>query len=665
MSLVLRVGLVVALGFADLLLPGPLRAQAPPAQVEKFLQAELAELQKLLAAETHRREAAAAKNGKRLDDQALADAAVFPKAAEWILRHQEFYKPNYVDQTQKVLKLGKERVRQLADNKVPWRNQVGSRVLGYVSKVDGSVQPYALTLPAKIDAKSGKRWPLYVKLHGRAATMNEVNFITRYEDKPLPKDQTWIQLDVFGRTNNAFRFAGETDVFEAIADVRLRYPIDDKRITLWGFSMGGAGAWHLGVHHPSDWASVGAGAGFVDFYKYQKRKEKLPSYQDKTLTIYDAVDYAMNAADVPIITYGGEIDPQLAAGKTMVAAAEKVNVKIPLIIGKGMGHKFNPESQKKFMAFHAEHNKQGRPAYPGAKKIRFTTYTLKYNTCDWLTISEMNFLYQPATVESELTKDGVLKLSTKNVAMLAIDREVAEQIEIDGDKLVLQSAAEGLLPNVYYEKGREGWFVLSYNESRRYMANPNTNKRHNLQGPIDDAFMEPFVCIQGTGTPWVQEQHAWADWTLARFDREFDKWMRGKIPIIKNEELTEKMIEDKNLILFGDPGSNKVLAKVLAKLPIEWTKDAIKVGGKTWDPKVHGLSMIYPNPLNPNRYVVINSGHTFHAKDFQASNAWLFPRLGDIAVQKFQKKDKGGYEETTEWAALFHSGWLLPPGDSK
>jgi hypothetical protein len=137
--------------------------------------------------------------------------------------------------------------------------------------------------------------------------------------------------------------------------------------------------------------------------------------------------------------------------------------------------------------------------------------------------------------------------------------------------------------------------------------------------------------------------------------------MRGKVPIIKDTELTEELIADKNLILFGDPGSNQVLAKVLAKLPIEWTRDSLKVGGMTWDPKAHGLSMIYPNPLNPRRYVVINSGHTFHAKDFQASNAWLFPRLGDIAVQRFQKRGSGGYDESVEWAALFHSGWLLPP----
>jgi hypothetical protein len=36
--------------------------------------------------------------------------------------------------------------------------------------------------------------------------------------------------------------------------------------------------------------------------------------------------------------------------------------------------------------------------------------------------------------------------------------------------------------------------------------------------------------------------------------------------------------------------------------------------------------------LNPKKYVVINSGHTFGEAEFKGTNALLFPRLGDYAV---------------------------------
>jgi hypothetical protein len=76
------------------------------------------------------------------------------------------------------------------------------------------------------------------------------------------------------------------------------------------------------------------------------------------------------------------------------------------------------------------------------------------------------------------------------------------------------------------------------------------------------------------------------------------------------------------------------MAKVIAKLPIVWTKSAIGIGSESFSAVDHVPVLIYPNPLNPKRYVVINSGHTFGDADFRGTNAWLYPRLGDYAILK-------------------------------
>src|SRR5258708_13497404 len=60
------------------------------------------------------------------------------------------------------------------------------------------------------------------------------------------------------------------------------------------------------------WGVSEAGAGLTERIKYAKL-ENLPPYQQAALHIYDAMDYAVNAFDAPIIGYGGEIDPQLEA----------------------------------------------------------------------------------------------------------------------------------------------------------------------------------------------------------------------------------------------------------------------------------------------------------------------------------------------------------------
>jgi len=590
----------------------------------------------------------------------LADVEVYAKAAEWIVRHNEFFKPDYSAHTLAALKTGRGRAAELANGSPKWEQTPGRRILAYRSAVDESVQPYAISLPAAFGKEPERRWPLHLVLHGRGATLNEVSFIREHDGKAA--DDEWIQLNVFGRTNNAYRFAGETDVFEALADVKRRYRIDDRRIVLHGFSMGGAGSWHLGLHHPSRWCSVGPGAGFVDFYKYQKVEAPLPFYQDLALSIYNPIDYALNAFNVPICTYGGEKDEQLVASTEMVERAGKLGLAIKLLVGPGIEHDFHPESKKEFMAFHLERQRAGRPQFPLPREIRFTTRTLKYNTCDWLTIEELIVPYRETIVEARMDQQSdVLHVKTQNVAVLQLARDIAATVEIDGDKLPLASAAEGLLPGVFFENSGDRWNILSYTTSLGFTKNPDHRKRHNLQGPIDDAFMLPFVCVRGTGTPWNDAQAAWADWTLERFSGEFDKYLRGTVPVVNDSELTNEMMHEKNLILFGDPGSNAVLAKIVDRLPVRWTKSTLEVGGQKYDPAIHGVSLIYPNPLAPRKYVVVNSGHTFHAADFENSNAWLFPRLGDIAVQKFEKQE-GGYKETIAWADFFNSSWKLPSG---
>ena len=643
-------------------------AQAPAESDAVAIRSGLADLQKAIGD---------LKKAKR-DERLIADVEIYAKAVDWALRHDEFYLPKppadgskpktepkskYPQYALNAIKTGLKRAEELAAGNSSWTTQTGKNIRGYVSRVDGSVQPYAVTLPEGAGARSSKRWPLYVVLHGRGGDRNEIRFLEDHHDKPWPKDgplsaADFVQLDVFGRIDNAYRWAGETDVFEAITDVKRRYRIDDRRVVLWGFSMGGAGSWHLGVHHPDQWCSVGPGAGFVDYLNYQNQKAPLPKHQRDALHVYDALDYALNAFNVPICTYGGELDKQLAASKLMVDAAKQRDVEIKFLIGPGVEHKFHPDSFKEFMAFHRANVERGRLTSQHRKEIRFVTHTLKYNTCDWLTIEELDDHLDAATVHATVAKDGVLHLKTENVTALQVARDVAEKIEIDGDEHPLSNAGGGLLPGVFYVWNGKHWDLLDYDQSRAFSGNPELHKRHNLQGPIDDAFMEPFVCVLPTGKPWHEGHAAWAKWTFARFAREFDKWMRGRVQTVKDSELTDEQIESKNLILFGDPSSNAVLAKIVEDLPVIWTKETLEVAGKKYDPKTQAVSLIFPNPLNATRYVVINSGHTLHDAEFIGTNALLFPRLGDIAVQSFELA-KTGFTEKTEWAASFDSKWKL------
>lgn len=587
------------------------------------------------------------------DEDALADVEIARKAAAWTLKFDEFFEARDVARTLKVLDKGLARAKELAEGRKPWAQATGGTVRGYRSKVDGSVQPYAVIIPAR---KSAGKSRLDVVLHGRNATISEVRFIDSQDGKPAPADQEGIVLHVYGRGNNAFRWAGESDVFEAIDAVRRNYAVDDDKIVLRGFSMGGAGAWHLALHHPSRWSSAEAGAGFTETVRYAKLVDPSDTTR-KLLRIYDSVDYARNAFDVPIAGYGGENDSQAQASLNILEALKAQGVPMKTeglvtiaegpdfrrIVGKGMGHAVDKESARLLKAFHDDRIPRG-PVKP-AERLRFITYTLKYPRVDWLTIHRLGEHYAAATLDADL-KAGLATIKTGNVALLAVDRKVADRLRLDGKDFALAGSS----PEALFRQTPGGWEALDEAEAKAVLANTAREKAPGVQGPIDDAFTTSFLCVRGTGKPVDPRVQAWAEARLKTFADDWERWMRGNLPIKDDTAVTEEDVKTHNLILFGDPGSNSWIKTLAPALGLTWTPTELKLRGKTYPAADHAPALIQVNPRNPLRYVVINSGTSFGEKEYKGTNALLYPHAADYGVFRMgvdeTRVTEGFYDET-------------------
>jgi hypothetical protein len=530
----------------------------------------------------------------------VEDVEIYHKAARWMLRfEEEFYKPEYVKHTLAGLERGLARAKELAAGKPGWPAKKGRLSRGYRSRVDGSVQPYGVIVPESYDGRRPMR--LDVVLHGRSATMTEASFLAAHDAPGPAKD--YLVLEVFGRTNNAYRWAGETDVFEALESVEKHYRVDPDRIVLRGFSMGGAGAWHIGLHHPDRWAAVEAGAGFNETRRYAKLGD-LPPYQEAPLHIYDAFESALNAWNLPVVGYGGDQDPQLQASRNVQEQLGRegmatADLRALFLVGPQTAHRWHPESLKQSEAFLTRMVEAGRRP---PQRIRFVTYTTRYNRCFGVTVEELEKHYERAEVD--LQGD---EARTKNVARLTLPAGVRR---VDGQPVTASSL----------EKRAGKWVPARPAKGLR--------KTHGLQGPIDDAFREAFVCVRPRG----------GSAALDRFAQEWAKWLRGDLPVKDEAAVTPADVENKHLVLFGDPSNNRWIARVENKLPLRW-----RAG--------HTLALIYPNPLNPKRYVVLNSGHTFGEKEFRGTNALLYPRWGDWAVLRGEEVVSAGlYDES--WRPL-------------
>jgi len=206
---------------------------------ERAIQEKLSEIEKRLA--------------MVVDHPLLPDVELFSKAVSYALRHGEFYQQGDVTRALTTLQVATERLDLLLSGRSPWTTATGLIMRGYRSRIDDSVQPYGLVIPA--DLKFEEPVPLYVWLHGRGDKITDLHFIHRRRTQTgVISPPGAIVLHPFGRQCIGFKSAGEVDVLEAIEHVAGQYPVDRDRIVLMGFSMGGAGAWHLGAHYADDCA---------------------------------------------------------------------------------------------------------------------------------------------------------------------------------------------------------------------------------------------------------------------------------------------------------------------------------------------------------------------------------------------------------------------------
>ncbi len=593
----------------------------------------------------------------------LPDVQIFAKAVRDAIAYEEFLSNDDIPRAKQLLKQGRERAEQLLAGNAPWAAQQGLVVRGYVSRLDGSVQPYGVVVPASYAAVSSDRVRMDLWLHGRGEDLNEIKFLTdrqKIAGEFTPADT--IVLHPYGRYCNAFKLAGEVDVLEAMEAVKRQYRIDPDRIAVRGFSMGGAGVWHFAVHYADRFAAANPGAGFAetpDFLRvFQNETIEPTPYEAKLLHMYDCTDWAGNLFHCPTVAYSGEIDKQKQAADIMTVAMQGEGLELRHIIGAKAAHKYTPEGKQAVEEVLDSIMEVGRDRVP--LNVHFTTYTLRYSRLAWVTVDAMGEHWRAAKVDGQLLAGSDVELKTENVTALTlafapgrcpVDVNRAVEVSVDGEVLTGPAAKSDRSWTCHLKKVNGMWQVGA-------LADNDVRKRHDLQGPIDDAFLDAFMFVRPTGKFAQPAVEAWTKAEMARAIREWRKQFRGEARVKDDVDVTDSDIAAYHLVLWGDAGSNKLIGQVSGKLPIAWTSEGVKVGEQKYPADKHVLAMICPNPLNLKRYVVLNSGVTYREYDY-LNNARQIPKLPDWAVIDTSTPPNGRHPGKIVAADFFDEAWKL------
>ncbi|HCP83838.1 MAG TPA: hypothetical protein DIT88_05500 [Planctomycetaceae bacterium] len=232
--------------------------------------------------------------------------------------------------------------------------------------------------------------------------------------------------------------------------------------------------------------------------------------------------------------------------------------------------------------------------------------------------------WSDARVDARIVDDSIM-VTTKNVKSLRLSPKMTtvKSCEIDGT--TINTAETGSLGFIK----RDGKWQLG--------EPTGLTKSPELQGPIDDAFYSPFVVVLPSAVENNATIQRWLDFEFKHLRDRWKSLYRGELPVITDKQLTREMIKTHNLVLWGTPKTNSVMRRLLNdqnlkhSMPLTWSNSKVAIGDQQFDSKNHLPLMIYPNPLNANRYVVINSGPT-HREGHDRTNSLQNPKLPDWSI---------------------------------
>jgi predicted peptidase len=115
---------------------------------------------------------------------------------------------------------------------------------------------YLLFLPKDYEAKSEKRWPLMLFLHGAGERGTNLWKVAVHGPPKIVKDKPEFPfILVSPQCPNGEHWSDEV-LLSLLDDVIVSHAVDTNRVYLTGLSMGGYGTWNLGTRYPERFAAI-------------------------------------------------------------------------------------------------------------------------------------------------------------------------------------------------------------------------------------------------------------------------------------------------------------------------------------------------------------------------------------------------------------------------
>ena len=529
--------------------------------------------------------------------------------------------------------------KALETSQDPFRDRRGRQLRAFVSEIDGQVQHYMIYVPknAKVPLSFVIRMPHQIADVILRPFLKSVFVAFLRGIIPLERSAdkhgfgiVWV----YGRGNSFGAAMGTTDVFEVLNDLKKDYDLDPDRLYLTGVSDGARLSLLMAERFPSLFAAVAVVSPIFG------RNPDSPRRSPKTI--------GRSLRNIPLYILHGRYDKSLPLQGIINFTDElrQQGVEVELEVGDddhGMQNSGDPFA--KALGFLAG---KKRARFP--RKVSFATAQLRYDTAYWLRITGIEDVSRIATIDATRVSPKLVTVETDNVSSFEII--LSELGSRPNERLTVKS------------NGRTSFDAIPQAETIRVdvtgheaaVAGP-WQKNASVSGPVEDAFGSSFLIVGGRGGDEAAAESMMAAVTTLR-----ESWRKERFVDCRYKTdlaVTDDDIAKMNLVLVGHPRTNKILKRVIGRLPVTFRPDAVEVGGREYAGDSITVEMVHPNPLNPAKYIVVigsNNTQTWGVGDSDPAKRGIF----DFRVWK----DNGS---TPVDAGYFDSYWkkALPAGKER
>jgi pimeloyl-ACP methyl ester carboxylesterase len=459
----------------------------------------------------------------------------------------------------------------------------------FISEIDGSVQYFAVQ-PARINDKA-KAPALVLTLHG--AGVEAIGQADAYKPK------SWCHI-VAPTNRRPYGFDwedwGRVDALEVLALAKEHLQTDPQRTYLTGHSMGGHGAWQVGVTCPDLFAAVAPSAGWISFATYTgaiRTDDPTPmqAMMQRAASPGDTLILMKNLRRDGVYVLHGEADDNVPVteARAMRKNLGTFHADFAYYERPGAGHWWGSECVDwpplfEFLERHSQ------PRLDEVRRVDFVTASPRVSSrCDWLEITAQAHALRPSHANIALDPEHrKFAGTTENVTRLSLDGEALAagkpvRVELDGQTLVD-------LP--WPTAGGRLWLGRVGDKWSAVAAPAPELKGSHRYGPFKDAFRNHVLFVYGT--KGSAAENAWS-YAKARFDAE-SFWYRGNgsIELRADTDFDASKDRDRNVILYGNADNNSAWPALLGSSPVQVRSGVVRIGER--EEKGGDLACLFVRP---------------------------------------------------------------------